>query len=369
MESKLLRDLEATARTTGDTITWARSMCRTAEQYARQGETAEALSSITAVRSRFGKEMAPEVAAWVMLTEGILKYYSGETDLGIDRLLRAHAVAAASPNCVARPTCAAWLALYYLNTRRFDEMIASLREALQLATIDDHQARGRAALVVADAFHLGGRFDLARPWYEMARQHATKEGDASAISAILHNVTAFRACNVKLADALGTHLPDEAQRATMEANSAAAYDRAVGTRSLASYLPHVTAQILIVEGKYKDAMLALSSIDVESLPRRAHAVHYVDLATCALNLGDRPLLGRAVAFAEESLKQATDADDVIYACCRLASIHEAAGDEGRVAQFRTRASAETDAYRSVQDQLVSKLARMTDEVRSRYAYQ
>jgi len=300
-----------------------------------------------------------------MLTEGILKYFSGESDLGIDRLLRAHAVAAASPNCVARPTCAAWLALYYLNTRRFDEMITSLKEALQLAAVDDHQARGRAALVMADAFHLGGRFDLARPWYELARQHATKEGDASAISAILHNVAAFRACNVKLADALGTHLPDEAKRATMAAGSAAAYDRAVGTRSLASYLPHVTAQVLIVDGNYKDAMLALSSIDVDDLPRRAHAVHYVDIATCALNLGDHPLLERVVACAEESLVQATDADDVIYVCCRLASIYEATGDERRVTHFRSRARAETDDYRIAQDQLVAKLARLSDQVQSR----
>jgi hypothetical protein len=60
---------------------------------------------------------------------------------------------------------------------------------------------------------------------------------------MLHNIAAFRASNLKLADALGAQLVNEARHASMEAASAAAYDRAIGTRSFDQFLPHVTAQV------------------------------------------------------------------------------------------------------------------------------
>lgn len=360
MPSKLLRDLDVIINSTSDRVVWARSMCRQASHFARRGETEEAVHSINVVRSKYGNSLEPEVAAWLMLTEGILSYYSGAADLGIGRLQRAHAVAAATANCAARPTCAAWLALYCLNTRRFDEMVVRLQESLQLAAKDDHQARARASLVLADAFHLGGRFDLARPWYDLARLHATKEGDESTISAMLHNVAAFRACNVKLADALGTRLHDEARRATMEATSAAAYDHAVGTRSFAQFVPHVTAQLLVVEKKYEEAWASLSRIDVSGLPNRAHAVHYVDLATCALHLGNQSLLDQMVPLAVKALDAATDADDVVYVCCRLSSIFSAMDNQELADQFQSRASSEIRAYRSAQADLIAKLVALND---------
>jgi len=362
MESKLLRELRAISRSTTDRLIWARSMCRQASHHARQGETTEALGAIGSVRSEFGNSLEPEVAAWLMLTEGILKYFSGEADLGVDRLLRAYAVAAASPNCAARPTCAAWLALYYFNTRHFIQMLEMLRESLQLAAHDDHQAQARASLVVADAFHLGGRFDLARPWYERARQHATVEGDEPAISAILHNVAAFRACNLKLASALGEHAPEEAQRANMEASSALAYDLAVGTRSFASFLPHVVAQILIVDRKYQEALATLLKIKVGELPSRAHAVHYVDLATCALHLSDSTLLEFNLRSAQDALTRSTDPDDRVYVCCRLASIFDAIGNEQLATHFRVRAQSEVQAYRVAQRELVAGLIQMSRDV-------
>jgi hypothetical protein len=243
-------------------------------------------------------------------------------------------------------------------------MAALLKESLHFAAEDDHQARARASLVLADAFHLGGRFDLARPWYDLARLHATREGDESTISAMLHNVAAFRACNVKLADALGNRLHDEARRATMEATSAAAYDHLVGTRSFEQFIPHVTAQLLIVEKKYQAALASLSRIDVGGLPNRAHAVHYVDLATCALHIGDRPLLDRMLPEAVKALDTSTDADDVIYVCCRLASIFGAMDNMQLADQFQSRARSEIGAYRVSQAALVTKLVQLTDALTS-----
>ena len=203
MHSRLLRDLDAVITTTQDATLWARSMCRRASHLARQGQTDEAKLAIATVRSRFVDSLSPEIAAWLMLAEGILWFSIGEFAKFEDRLRRAHGIAIASKYEAARAACAAWLALSAFNDRRYEEMTSLLREAFDLAASDDHQTHARASLVLADAFHLAGRFDLARPWYECTRQHATSEGDESTLSAMLHNVAAFRASNVKFADALG----------------------------------------------------------------------------------------------------------------------------------------------------------------------
>jgi tetratricopeptide (TPR) repeat protein len=364
MASRLLRELDITIQTTRDRNVWARSVCRQASTFARQGEIAVAVQAIAAVRAKFGNALEPEVAAWLMLTEGILNFYSGDADLGIGRLKSAHAIASAIDNCAARPTCAAWMALYSLNTRRFDDMARLLKESLQLASEDDHQARARASLVLADGFHFGGRFDLARPWYDLTRLHATKEGDESAISAMLHNVAAFRAANLKLADALGTRLHDEARRASMEAMSAAAYDHAIGTKSFGQFIPHVTAQLLIVEKKYEEALSSLSRIEVDGLPKRVHAVHHADIATCALHLGDRSLVDQMIRSTEQALETQMDSDDIVYACCRLASIYEALGKKELAAEAQSRASREIEAFRIVQAELVVRLVQVTEAVAS-----
>lgn len=364
MASRLLQDLNATIATTNDKLVWARSMCRKASLFARQGQEQEAQQLITAIRSEFGNALEAEVAAWLMLTEGILSFYRGAPDQGIGRFKRAYAVAAAMGECPARPTCAAWLALCLLNARRFEEMGVMVKESLLLAPDSDHQARARASLVLADAFHFGGRFDLARPWYETTRLHATSEGDESMISALLHNVAAFRAGNLKLADVLGAQHGDEARRASMEATSAAAYDYSIGTSSLAQFIPHVTAQLLIVDKKYQEALACLSGIDLSGLSSRAHAVHHVDIATCALNLGDRLLLDRTIPSATKALENSMDKDDIVYVSCRLATIYEALGERQLAANAYARASGEVVAFRSAQADLVASLLRLIDELPS-----
>jgi hypothetical protein len=293
-----------------------------------------------------------------MLTEGILSFYSGAADMGIGRMRGAYAIATAMETCAARPTCAAWMALYALNTRRFEEMSRLLVESLQLGDAQDHQARARASLVLADGFHFGGRFDLGRPWYDRTRHHASKEGDESAISAMLHNIAAFRASNLKLADALGAQLADEARHASMEAASAAAYDRAIGTKSFDQFIPHVTAQIHMLEKRYEEAHSVLAKIDVSGLPSRVHAVHYADLATCALQIGSSHQLDELIRLAETALTGEMDGDDTVYANCRLASIHSARGNHSLAAKSLARAKEEALSFGALQADLVAKLVQV-----------
>ena len=75
MDSRLLASLNFQASSTGDPVLWARTLCRAASHFARQGSAAEALKSIAVVRSQFGHEIPPEVTSWLMLAEGVLHYF------------------------------------------------------------------------------------------------------------------------------------------------------------------------------------------------------------------------------------------------------------------------------------------------------
>ncbi|HEU5295946.1 MAG TPA: hypothetical protein VFU71_14285 [Burkholderiaceae bacterium] len=317
------------------------------------------MQSIATVRSRFAEALVPEVAIWLMLAEGILSFSTGDFPKFTDRVKRAHAIARAASYAVGRATCAAWLALSTFNDRRYDEMIPFLTEAFSFAAKDDHQALARACLVLAVAFHLSGRFDLARPWYEATRQHALAEGDESTLSAMLFNVASFRASNVKLASALGLHFEEEARRATLEATSAASFDQAIGTKSFAQFFPHLVEQLLVAEGKYKEAFDQLARMDVSGLPAWAHAAHYADYATSAWQLGEHGLAKQLVPKAIAALERPIDPDDAAYACCRLAYLATEAGDAAMAADLRARAHKEVARYREFQAGLADKLLQVT----------
>jgi len=142
----------------------------------------------------------------------------------------------------------------------------------------------------------------------------------------------------------------------MEAASATAYDRAIGTKSFSEFLPHVSEQLLIVEKKYQDALVKLASIDVDGLPSRVHAVHHVDYATCALEGGDRALAAKLCGSAIASLgKFQMDPDDVAYVCCRLASIYAAIGEASSAVAFQAQAVTAIERHRSIQLELCSML--------------
>jgi tetratricopeptide (TPR) repeat protein len=363
VKSRLLHRLEAQVRSAEDRTTWARSLCRQASHLARQGDGELARHAIGTVRKEFGTALEPEVAAWLMLAEGILMFVEDRIDAARDRIVRARGICVSYACHRALPACAAWLSSIEFNRSRYSEMAAHAREALTQAAVDDHQARARACLVIADAWHFSGSFEASRPWYDATRLHATSEGDESTVSAMLHNMAAYRAGNVCLADAIGERLPDEARRASLEAASATNYDCAVGTKSFRNLIPRLSAQLLIADREFAQAMKVLSHIDPAELPARLRAVHYADKGVCALNLGDKDAAEALGRQAIARLDSAVEDDDSAYVGARLSALFIALGDEELSLECSARADAALKSHRSTQTELRSILLRTCDEIR------
>jgi tetratricopeptide (TPR) repeat protein len=315
----------------------------------------EANAAIAHVRKEFGTDLNAEVAAWLMLAEGIANFASGDYLAALDRIRRAEGVAAAFDAPRARPSCAAWLAHIQFNLSQFDEMLPNLVRAIRDADSTDHQALARASLVVADSYHYCGHFSIARRWYEATRLHATAVGDEAMLGAMLHNVAAFRAANVLLAHSLGQCLPDEAHRAKLEARSAANYDYATGVRTFESLSTLLAAQLSLVDDQLQEAFDRLSAIQTTSIPARLAAVLHCDLALCAARMGQTERARELCESAVSEVSSEMDDDDSAYVWARLSDLHRRFGDIALSAQMAERANQAMSRLRNVRESLKLKL--------------
>ena len=265
MASRLLTQLASRIAAARDPVEAACLRAQRGIYLARQGNHVEAQAIVDAIRAEFGDRPNAEVTAWISLVEALIHFYSQPGPKALDRLRRAHALSRAMNHPVLVPLCAAWLAHIEFNANRMEPMLEYAVEALRLAQPDHHATLARVSLVIADAFHYAGRFDLAKPWYAAVRQHALAEGDDAMISAMLHNVAALRANHVRLADAFHEPQLDAAKLALMELESTKNYDLGIGTLSLALLVPLVRAQLFMVHGRFSEAVeLYSTTLDKES---------------------------------------------------------------------------------------------------------
>jgi tetratricopeptide (TPR) repeat protein len=315
--SRLLAQLASRIAAARDPVEAACLRAQRGIYLARQGKYEHAQATVDAIRSEFGARPDAQVTAWVSLVEALIHFYSQPGPRARDRLQRAQVLSRAMNHPVLVPLCAAWLAHVEFNDNRMQPMLQQVREALQRAQPDHHAALARVSLVVADALHFAGRFDLAKPWYAKVREHALAEGDDAMISAMLHNVAAFRANEVRLADAFGTPIATEVKRALMEAQSTENYDIGIGTASMALLIPLMKAQLLVTDGRCDEALKIFDDVLEKNSPEnleRRKACFYADRAWCHLKLGEP-------ALALSDVERACALDDVPADLDDMASTH------------------------------------------------
>jgi tetratricopeptide (TPR) repeat protein len=288
----------------------------------------------------------------------LIHFYSHPGPKALDRLRRAHALSRAMNHPVLVPLCAAWLAHIEFNANRMEPMLQYAVQALQLAQPRHHAALARVSLVIADAFHFAGRFDLAKDWYAAVRQHALAEGDDAMISAMLHNVAAFRASKTRLAAAFGHADMEEASRARLEAESTNNFDIGIGTASLSWFVPLLRAQLLTVEGRYLEAIELFSSnlASAQSQGVARLVVSFLaDSAWCKFNLGQ---MDEALADGIACLGSASedcDPDDLAASFARVATIMEFLGRRDDALVLREKSRSSLEAHAAAQSKLLEGL--------------
>lgn len=365
MASRLLAQLASRIAAARDPVQAACLRAQRGIYLARQGKHEPAQAIVDAIRSEFGARPDAEVTAWISLVEALIHFYSQPGPKALDRLRRAHALSRAMNHPVLVPLCAAWLAHIEFNANRMQPMLQYASEALRLAQPEHHAALARVGLVIADAFHFAGRFDLAKPWYAKVRDHALAEGDDAMISAMLHNVAAFRANEVRLADAFGVPVPSEGKRALMEAESTENYDIGIGTASMALLIPLMKAQLLATADRFGEALQIFDDVlekdSPENLERRK-ACFYADRAWCHFRRGNHDKALLDVERACEMLDFPADPDDVASTHARIAAILDRLGMDERSAQHWKASTEFRRRHLDSQAELLVQLTRTLDEL-------
>ena len=199
-------------------------------------------------------------------------------------------------------------------------MSSHIEEALTTARPEDHAAHARAALVLADAYHLAGSYTLARPWYEKARLRSADDGDNATLSAMLYNVAAIRASNVRLNDTFGVESSAEAHRAGMEIASSRHYDHAIDTHGLAFLSLLLRGLLATVSKKFEEALHLFESIDTGKLQYQMLSPFYADMAWCMANTGRVADSNLNMTLAIDNMGHLFEADDKAYVNSRISQI-------------------------------------------------
>jgi hypothetical protein len=284
---------------------------------ARLGESVASRRDITILRADPGVVVDPELAAWAWLAEGVCDYYD---NLGLheslDRVQRACAMAAAAAAPLVQALAAAWRAHLelQLETRegggsgadRFPtgEWMRWVVEAFSLADEQHHAARSRAALVMAWVIHLAGGEARARPWYALARSHASLEGDGATMSALMHNLAALQVLRLRLDAIQGVVEPGAARRVLLTTESSGSLDASQDSRLMRAHLQLLRAQAFLMLERYPEA-LALYDRHLGEGQRQGlqplEALFMADRARCLLALGQTGPATGACQAAERAL--------------------------------------------------------------------
>ncbi len=328
-DSKLLARLDAALAATRDPIRTACLRAERAGYRARQGHFDRARSELDALRLQFAMWPQPEVSIWLCLLEGWIAYYENLDHSALDRMKRARALSAAARLENLQAISAAWLAHLHYAYNEFEQAARMVDEALALAPADERAARARASLVVAEACHYAGRFDLAQPWYVEARTHARADDDVQTLSAVNYNLAALQASQVMKAAVFGGDAQALIRHAAASVESAGNFDEWIGTLSLGSLVPLLRASIACARGDHEHA-LALYGDDFHSTAEQGQTrvlpALFADRAWCRCRTGDFAGARADVAQAEQRIDRSIDSDDRALAHGRLAQVLGVLGD-------------------------------------------
>jgi tetratricopeptide (TPR) repeat protein len=356
--SRLLQYLSGALAQGGDQATLLRLRTRLAIHFARKGDLQAAYEAIAELRKSGAAGMFAEATVCANLAEGVALLCSGSHVQAFDKLRRALAIGDASSLKHLSRWTRAWLAHLALDAGQLDAVAPHASEALESAAGAEHWVLSRIGTTIASGLHFGDRYDLARPWYEFARQHAVAEGDDLTIDANLYNVAALRIHNLRLSEVASTIDPGETSRAEMELKSSFNYDTAKSPKSYRWAIPLIELQLNMLLNRY-DVLIEQLPKWIEAYREIAPARHVTlvlaDHARVLAQAGDASSAIEALESAVRRVPADMADDEMALLRFGQSRVFKAAGDTERAVAFFDEAVGHLDTHRQGQRRLVDAL--------------
>jgi hypothetical protein len=360
MASRLLTAIDKRIAKTRDPL---ENTCLRAERaalLARQGHLEEARAELASVHARFDTRPNARVSAWTSLAEGLVIYFAS---LGVgarDKLKRSLALGQAINDVSLEAISAAWLAQLDFAVLDLDSMVQHVALSLRTAGATQHSALSRSSLVAAEAFHWAERLDLALPWYNRARYHATAEGDEPTLSAIMHNMAWMRAAAARRLSVSGGRDLALARQVKLGADSIGHFDELIDMEALSSLVPVLRAQVLTLNERYAEALEVFETHLPASIAdglERMTCLMLADTAWCRLRTADLDGARCDAAAAAASIVATTHIDDVAMTHSRLAAVYGALAEPDLASEHSSKAEAAWRTHSERQAHLITELGK------------
>lgn len=227
---------------------------------ARIGNFEEARQIVASVREKFGRGQSGRVSVRLMLAEGLIHAFERYSAEGLDRIMRAQALATALRYRDLAALTSAWRAHCQSERSEFAGMARSLSTALAVVDDDDHDSMARIAMTLANAFASCGEAKLAAAWYAACRHHALEAGDRATIEAMLYNKASFALAWIRAESCLGSPSSEIAQKIRRELSSAKNLHAMEGVAAGSSYMRLWEARALMATAEFSQAQEILESL-------------------------------------------------------------------------------------------------------------
>lgn len=266
----------------------------------------------------------PRLSAWIIFAEGLIEHFETlDNAKSKDKFLRAFLVGQMAGDHEISGVASAWMAHCELVSGQIKEAVEHVATAFKWSSIDSGEARGRASMVLADALNCAGKTDLARRWYHEARSFAVRDGDIAMQNVMLFNMATFGVANLTLRDCFTPVEANDWRLIALEVASAGNLNAALGIQSLASMVPIVQAELLVIQRNWTDALHLFDQhipIVVNEGQKRLLPKLLAQCAWCRSNIGDIAGANRNVDDAINHLANCTDLDDLTVVHFRIAAV-------------------------------------------------
>jgi tetratricopeptide (TPR) repeat protein len=316
--------------------------------WVRLGRIETARREAAALRAFPEAASNPALQAWILLVEGLADYFEDLNARSRDRVLKAVGLAQSTRAPRILALAAAWCAHLDFRQQDYAACVRHLQQALRTAGPDHVGARARAAVVIAGAYQFSGREDLARPWYAVARGHASREGDGVTLSSIVYNMAALQVIEVRLSDLFGESDSAAARRAIVAIESSASIDRSVQTTAMDAHALVQRAMVLVAHARHADALRLYEELMGQALVQglsSSECLFQSDRAWCLLRLGRSDDALEAARAGESALLWGTEAEERAVAHGMLCRVYEPLGLAESARRHAGQAAVEWAAHR------------------------
>ena len=229
--------------------------CRLSIYRALRGEHQEASLQLAVLRANPSGSVDSMALILAKIADAVAALQADDVIGAGDRLRRARAMAQSVGDRETQAMAAAWIGHLQMREPRFGDLLACARAAAEQGAAEFDHVRARMALDVACALHLVDRYDLARPWYEIARRASVAQADDAMVNQLIFADAFGRLTQVRWAELQGGAARAALEHAGLSIASSFNYDRATGSQALTWRLPLMNAQFLVCTGRLGEARI------------------------------------------------------------------------------------------------------------------